>query len=136
MRDRLGVIYFPHNHFLYVVARAGDQYGEAPAKVGITSNVRGRIYTIQTSCPFRLEIVELIAFPTRQMAQDIETATHKSLQACRMAGEWFDIEPTEAYRTAARHLRATLARQISDPEDLQDTLTLMGNVEIAGLWGE
>ncbi|MBR1122125.1 GIY-YIG nuclease family protein [Bradyrhizobium lablabi] len=74
-------------HYIYVIGRE-----EGPVKVGITSSPGGRLSTIQTGCPFRVEILHLRECRDRNDALRHEQIFHDVHSGTRLAGEWFDME--------------------------------------------
>lgn len=73
-------------HFIYVIGRE-----QGPVKVGITSSPGARLSTIQTGCPFKIEILHLRECRDRQHAIEHEEIFHGVYGDRRLAGEWFDI---------------------------------------------
>lgn len=74
-------------HFIYVIGR---EHG--PVKVGITSSPGSRLSTIQTGCPFKIDILHLRECRDRDHAVEHEASFHDVYSDKRLAGEWFDIE--------------------------------------------
>lgn len=73
--------------YLYVIGRE-----EGPVKIGITIALRSRLSTIQTGCPFPIEILYWRILPNREIALDIEQCIHQVWEEKRLNGEWFDID--------------------------------------------
>lgn len=74
-------------HFIYVIGRE-----EGPVKVGITCAPERRLATIQTGCPFKIEILHLRKCFYREHALEHEESFHRVYREHRLAGEWFDLE--------------------------------------------
>lgn len=55
-------------------------------KIGISTNLKSRISNIQSGCPFRLSIYNVIRTP---ICEEIEDYLHKILFHCNQHGEWF-----------------------------------------------
>lgn len=55
-------------------------------KVGITSNLRQRITTLQTGCPYKLEVLNTFE---SSYARNIESFLHKNWKDKNTSGEWF-----------------------------------------------
>lgn len=73
--------------YLYVVGRE-----EGPVKVGISTNVLSRMRALQTGCPFKLELLAMFRFDTREDAASQESFFHECYADVRTSGEWFRIE--------------------------------------------
>jgi hypothetical protein len=74
-------------HFIYVIGRE-----EGPVKVGVSSYPAGRLSTIQTGCPFKIDILHLRECRDRQHALKHEGSFHRVYADERLSGEWFDLE--------------------------------------------
>ena len=72
-------------------------------KIGVADNVTDRIATLQTGAPFKIEIFGAI-YTLRDHAFLIERACHEKLRefGFHLSGEWFDVEPEDAYRLIAK----------------------------------
>ena len=62
-----------------------------PVKIGYTTELRARIATLQTGCPYPLRCLHLVP-----AAQKLESWLHRLLRAERLTGEWFEGEATTA----------------------------------------
>ena len=78
-------------HYIYVIGRE-----EGPVKVGVTSSPAGRLATIQTGCPFKIEILHLRECLDRDHALEHEQIFHSVYSDERLSGEWFDLEAAYA----------------------------------------
>lgn len=79
---------------VYVMAAP---HGEATfLKVGISSNLPGRLDSMQTACPIPITRVWAITAFSNGAAQVIEREMHKMLSAIRSQGEWFVADVTSA----------------------------------------
>lgn len=99
-------------HFVYVMARVSDSGGlTAPVKVGVTSNPGSRLSTIQTSCPYFIEIACVFPMPDRETALTVERGFHTVLKKHAVNGEWFDFGPGRAIEFMCQNIRAMLSDQ-------------------------
>lgn len=62
-------------------------------KIGISSNVRGRMNTLQTSMPFELKLIGCVPHSSVHAARQAEIRLHKKLKRRRIQGEWFRLTP-------------------------------------------
>lgn len=74
-------------HFIYVIGRV-----EGPVKIGITSALGARLATLQTGCPYKIEVIYARACRDRESALSHERAFHEDNAENRLAGEWFDLD--------------------------------------------
>jgi hypothetical protein len=85
----------PHNtkrkKSLYLVALVQGGIESAPIKIGITQNLKGRLTSLQTGCPYRLSLHEWWELETH--LEEIEAGVHEMFEKDRMSGEWFNIKP-------------------------------------------
>lgn len=72
-------------------------------KIGISKDPQYRERTLQSEKP-TIEKVCAKEFPTRQIAEAIESALHKSFATKRIRGEWFSLTPDDI-----ANVKATLA---------------------------
>lgn len=77
--------------FVYLVGRE-----EGPIKCGITSNLFSRLRSLQTGCPFRIQVIYVHTALVREMAAQIEGHFHRSHDTDRTEGEWFNITSEDA----------------------------------------
>lgn len=56
-------------------------------KIGISSNPKSRLASLQTNCPYKLEL--LFVSEAKENARDIERDLHHRLSLYRLHGEWF-----------------------------------------------
>ena len=76
---------YPTRAFVYFVQSGGEQ---GPIKIGSTSNVKGRIASLQTAHPEPLRVRLLVPGNT-----ETELAFHRRFAEFRMSGEWFRADP-------------------------------------------
>jgi hypothetical protein len=107
-------------HWVYVFARKGPSGLTAPVKVGISNNVKSRLATIQTACPYPIDLAYVFECPDRDIAREIEKSFHAVKKDYRTHGEWFDFEPIEAIHILCIAFRAALSHNIKDDPDLID----------------
>lgn len=80
----------PTHRFIYVIGPAvGLQ------KVGIATDPRMRLATLQTACPFDLTLHVAIPIPFGE-AHAIERRAHRALARSCVRNEWFEATPAEA----------------------------------------
>jgi hypothetical protein len=61
-------------------------------KVGVTTDPRGRLATLQTGSAYPLKFAAIMATPGTGYV--VEARIHEILQAYRASGEWFRVSPT------------------------------------------
>lgn len=71
---------------LYVV-KAGDFY-----KIGVTSSLEGRLKTIQTGNPNKVELIKSFYIYN---CSEMERNLHKKFNEFRQIGEWFDLSQND-----------------------------------------
>lgn len=89
---------------VYVI---GPPYG--PYKIGFTNSVQGRLKTLSTGSPTKLEVH--FALEVGPVARDIESLVHMRLAQHRLHGEWFSVavrDAVTAIRDAMSHVEAGL----------------------------
>jgi hypothetical protein len=57
-------------------------------KIGVATDVRSRIASLQTGNPYKLELADCFQFTN---AEFVERALHQKYNDLRMLGEWFEI---------------------------------------------
>jgi hypothetical protein len=62
-------------------------------KIGVSANVKSRLATLQTASPYRLQLNEAWAAPSRALAAGLERTLHTELDRFRVCGEWFFADP-------------------------------------------
>ena len=82
--------------YVYIVATVIKGVYMAPIKVGLTSNIDGRMASLQTGSAHKLTPVHWLPVPTRDIAADLESMWHQTFAENRMSGEWFNVDPLEA----------------------------------------
>lgn len=91
--------------FVYVIAIKDCDKFKAPVKIGVSASPWGRLDTLQTACPYDIGIVGVLAYPSREIALQMEDCFHSTHKKHRTRGEWFDIEPNKAVAILRLHLR-------------------------------
>lgn len=66
-----------------------------PFKIGIATNLKGRLSSIQTGSPVKVSVIHVVIVP-REDAISVEGHAHKLLHAHRMSGEWFNVSSEDA----------------------------------------
>jgi len=77
------------NLCLYVIGFTDSQF-DGIVKIGVTNNLKKRLATLQTGCPWRLEVKAMVYRPDSFHYEDW---LHKHFNRRRMRpdGEWFDF---------------------------------------------
>lgn len=122
---------------LYVIGQIRDGHAVPPCKVGISSNARGRLAGFQTAIPFPIDVVATFTVPTRGLALDLESFSHKMLAQLgkHIHGEWFDLCPLRASAVVATLFAAKLAVSISGDE-LRQAKEAFGITAVLDVWSE
>lgn len=76
--------------YVYVIGATGY-----PLKIGIATDPERRLGGIQTGCAYPLSI-QLALLCQHGCERKVEARCHAALHRHRLAGEWFDVEPSEA----------------------------------------
>jgi hypothetical protein len=118
-------------HLVYVFARVGEGGMTSPVKVGISREANARLATVQTSCPFKIELAYVFELPNRTIALELERAFHVTQKHKCAHGEWFDFEPVEAIYLLCIGLRTLIQRFVTDRSIHEDVLDCAGV-----LWAE
>jgi hypothetical protein len=95
-------------------------------KIGITAEVQKRKRTVQTSCPFEIEIVHVFACPDREIASAIERAFHVTQAKHKMIGEWFKIKPLMALFLMVMNFEAAFSVNMPDFDEMNLIRELCG----------
>lgn len=86
--------------FVYVIA----QVGTSRVKIGYTRNVASRLKTLQTSNPYKLEVLWQTAGDMR-----LEETLHRRFAKHRTQGEWFEfgrLNPVKAIEAVVNEIQA------------------------------
>ncbi len=118
--------------FFYIISHLDLVKEEwcGPVKLGISSNPESRLTALQSGNPYRIGVYWQWPVPARRMAVDIERLAHERFEGVRLAGEWFDIHPDEAFSWAKnfnRHCLMILAHDmLEEGKDLpQEALEIV-----------
>lgn len=84
------------HQYLYVIGAIEDNIPVAPCKIGITRSLNGRLASLQTGNPKKLEIISAVILPTREIVEIAEKVVHWQFEDFRLVGEWFDVNPVDA----------------------------------------
>lgn len=76
--------------FVYVMEDTANGYH----KIGISNNPKYREHTLQSEKP-SIELLFAKKFPTRKMAEALESSLHKVYESKRLRGEWFDLSKAD-----------------------------------------
>lgn len=85
-------------HYVYVIGTMVDGRLSAPVKVGVTTDVSGRLATLQTGSSRPLGLLYALGLPNRLLALGLERTFHLAQAERRLAGEWFDLSPLRAMK--------------------------------------
>ena len=118
---------------IYLIAHVVDGRLDGLVKVGITANLSGRLATIQTGNPRKVDIAFSFGTPSRAIAQTLELAFHEVFAKHRMAGEWFDMNPVLALQGLVENLTAAFNYFIEDEELKTHALSASGVDEAISL---
>ena len=73
-------------HFVYVIGRPGG-----PAKVGLCRDLGRRVRSLQTACPFQVDLFWSALVRSREIAREIELLAFARFP--RTNGEWVSADP-------------------------------------------
>lgn len=96
------------DHFIYVISVTKLGIPLAPVKIGITSQVDGRLKALQTASPYPLSLVHTFTVPNKGIAREIERAFHEVQKKHKTSGEWFDLDPMIAVFLMCMNIKVTL----------------------------
>jgi hypothetical protein len=91
-----------HQIYIVAVAKPGEPMG--PVKIGISSNVAARLATLQTACPYPLQLVHVFTAPDLECARRTERTFHEVQAQHRSHGEWFNLSPIVALQLMCLNL--------------------------------
>jgi hypothetical protein len=107
---------------------------EEAFKIGIASDVRSRIASLQTGNPYKLELAACYSFPS---AEVVERALHMKFDGVRMVGEWFnlDTEQLKQFAQICNMLDGKLVNidnhithdEIEEAEEIQESVNVSGD---------
>ena len=80
----------PKSCFVYLMVDTANNLH----KIGISNNPKYREHTLQSEKP-TIELLCAKEFPTRIIAEAIESALHKAYANKRIRGEWFNLDATD-----------------------------------------
>jgi hypothetical protein len=87
---------------LYII---GTKSGE-PLKIGVTTDIQGRIRSLQTSHPKKLRLLKSWTLSIESVYR-IETLSHAMLGILRLNGEWFGCSLDEAIKEIHKIMKNT-----------------------------
>lgn len=87
--------------YCFNFALKGDIY----FKIGISSDVRSRLQTLQTGNPFKLSVLFKIKVFSREDAIVLERGMHNKLWEIRLEGEWFSFGNKYTKEDLSKELR-------------------------------
>lgn len=121
---------------VYVISAVNDD-GKlaAPVKVGISENANVRLGTIQTACPFRIELAYVVSCFDRNIARALEMSFHNAQKDMQAYGEWFNIEPVRAINILCVAYRSYLLCVEPNKEIRDLTLDFSGVLHAEKRWG-
>lgn len=74
--------------FIYIIHVADLNHSGWMFKIGTTTNFKRRLQTLQTSCPYKIEVANLFKVP-KDIAHSKEREFHAALSDFHVQGEWF-----------------------------------------------
>jgi hypothetical protein len=77
--------------YLYVIGRH-----QGPVKIGISRDPSARLGSLQTGCPFKLDLLHKAALPSRVDAERQEGIIHDTYRDHWIRGEWFRLDADTA----------------------------------------
>ena len=114
--------------YVYLIGFSRNEKFEGPVKVGITSNVVGRLKNLQTGHHEKLVLGVSLAAPNRQIALALEDCFHSVFAEYRLQGEWFDMSPIRALKGLCDTFSSALDHFLSE-----DEMILEAACELSGL---
>jgi hypothetical protein len=78
------------NYYVYFI-EAGN-HKKSPVKIGVTTNIERRIYSLQVGNPYKLKCKALIFCIDKADAFKLESYLHYRLKDHKINGEWFRSE--------------------------------------------
>jgi len=84
---------------LYIIAHKFDDGWRGPVKIGIASDPSMRAKTLQSGNPSRIGIYATVDIGDSEVGVSLEAQIHVAFSELRLAGEWFAVEPDEAFKT-------------------------------------
>lgn len=97
-------------NYIYVIGQE-----EGPVKVGITSDLIGRLRSMQTGSAFKLKLLYAMPCLDRDNAREHERAFHDVWAEDRLEGEWFNLPAhlaIEGVQTGFQHEQWEIHKQI------------------------
>lgn len=114
---------------VYVIAKRSGDTLIGPVKVGISASVEFRLRSIQTACPFPIDIAYVFECPNKEIARSLELSFHATQVNAKLHGEWFDFPPVHAIHLLCIGYRV-LVEQTAD-RDLHEALLSKAGVQWA-----
>lgn len=111
--------------YVYVI---GPENG--PYKIGISSDIKGRIAELQVGSPVKLSLMWKELFEDRWDARRVEASLHQSLDEFRMHGEWFNMS-VEDIVLAFRNVKRNVPKLVKPPSDIMKLVTKYAAAEFA-----
>jgi hypothetical protein len=116
---------------VYIFARQDGEKWLGPVKVGISNNVPSRLSTIRTSCPYKIGLYRSFRLQHRWQAEWVEGGFHRINSAKCTAGEWFDMEPHDAFMSCVYGLTFAYVKIHKEPmENFAKYLEYVGIPEV------
>lgn len=78
--------------------RQGDR-PNSPTKIGYSSDIEGRLKSLQVSNPYKLNIQCLLPCESKEHARQLEGFLHKRYWRGHIRGEWFNLKRGKALPT-------------------------------------
>ena len=91
----------PHIRYVYVLQTEIETY-----KIGLATDLRNRVSSIRTACPFALDV--LLAIPISSVvAENVERSLHRRYDEYRFRGEWFLLPDGHSVKSFATDVLVT-----------------------------
>jgi len=92
--------------FIYIIGNKEQEL----YKIGISKSPKERLPTIQTGCPFSLEIINTYK---SKKAREIEEATHIKFKEHNTNGEWFKLTPA-LLKKVDEHIETAITKVVEE----------------------
>lgn len=122
--------------FVYIISKFENDQLVGPVKVGMSNEPWKRVATIQTACPFKVELAWIFEVPNKEIARALERSFHETQVDASLHGEWFDFSPVEAIHLLCIAYRAMLhVTSDLDGDETEALLTKAGVITAEQRWG-
>ena len=112
---------------IYIVRAVGTPR----VKIGRTKNVRRRIASLQTGCPYPIELLNEIK--TKGCGSVIEGHIHRAFDRYRVLGEWFELPDKALTFLSAATLKDIISLEIAQFLESKDLSVIMPESKVDGI---